>query len=118
MIPGNVVVNLKVDASRFVEMVTSVARSLTRLNVELELHGLEPHQVETLMFVRGSSHEYAEPDERDEYLRALLAHHELGCIAAGAFLRGWFTFREADARDRAHIAWHRWIGSTAVQVSA
>lgn len=107
---------IKVNTDNFVAAITAAARMLSRLDVEMELHGLEPHQVDALMFVRGSSHEYATPGERDEYLRTLLSHERLGHVAAAAFLSGWFTFRCPDV-EPSQLAWHRLIGDTAVQVS-
>lgn len=114
---GEVAVALSVDTSQFVEQIVRAARSLMRLEFEVEVRGLKPHQIDALMYVRGSSHEYADPDARDLYVRAMLDNHEVGHLAAAAFLSGWCRFRSEAGAPAPLLAWHRLLGDQPVEVS-
>lgn len=112
----------RVDVSHMVETITRAARELTRLDFELEVTGMKPHQVDAMMYVRGAMDpDFADTPSgraaRDNYLRAVAVHPRVGPIAAAAFITGWVTHR-APKGQVDPLTWYRLLGDQPVQVSA
>lgn len=117
-LPGSIVAYAAADTSDFVRYVTSTARRITTLDVMLEVIGLTVDQVWATFYVRGAMDPaLADDHARDQYLRCLTRiGGDLGRAAREAFLRGWAEHRAEADRRRDVLAWHRFIGETAIEL--
>lgn len=114
VLDGSRIVADAVAASRATDL---LRRNLSALTVLREVMHLTTDQVWARFYVRGGmDHRYIEPDAVDEYLRVL--NHvpgRKGEAARAAFLRGWAEHRSV-AEPTTPVVWHRFIGSTAIEV--
>lgn len=91
-------------------------RNVSAITVRAEILGLTLDQIHARFYVRGTSHEYADPDDFDAYLRVLTSiQGRHGAAARDAFLRGWVEHRSI-VDPPPPVVWHRFIGHTAIQV--
>lgn len=106
-----------VDTSDFERFLVRTSLNMLVLDIKLEVIGLTVDGVRARFYVRGTSHEFAEADVRDHYLRALgRIGGDRGEAAREAFLQGWVEYRGRG--DVEPFVWHRLIGDTALSVRA
>lgn len=104
----------------FDRQLVATARKMLTLDALLEVIGLSVDQVWATYYVRGAMDpEFAAPQFRDHYLRALLnVGGERGRAAVTGFLAGWTQHRAAALEPVEAFAWHRYMAGVELQVSA
>lgn len=131
--PDPIRVNLTADVSRFIDamgratahtvdlnrQIVRTARNMLTLDALLEVFGLSVDQVWATYYVRGGMHpDFAEPDQRDHYLRALLnLKGARGRAAVTGFLAGWTEHRGSQLAPVEAFAWHRYMAGIELQVA-